>query len=657
MLTHVLTPIRIGNVEIRNRVVRAAHGTLLGAGTVNDDLIAYHVARGKGGAGLSILETLAVHWSSGGPSINIFVPGIEDGYRRLVDAVAPTGMKLFQQLWHAGHNTLPHDGSPCWSASDMASVMYGVPAIPMTKAMIDEVVAAYADTARKMAAWGIEGVEVHAGHGYLPSQFLSPFMNDRTDDYGGSFENRIRFLHEVMVAVRGAVPAGYPVGIRVSPDALPGGLGPDEVRQMTDFLVSRGLVDFVDVSLGIWQTMSRTVGGMHDATGYELDTSLSITRAFDLPSIVTGRFRTLEEADQLIRSGDASMVSFVRAMIADPDLVAKTVAGQPERVRPCIGCNQRCIGGVFDFPYRLGCAINVGAGQEQSLGDDKLVMAAEPRRVLVVGGGPAGMEAARVAALRGHRVTLAEAGSALGGSLLLASRAPTRATMKDYAIWLEEEIYRLGVEVRMSTYIDAADVGVENWDAVIVATGSTPRMDGIVISNPTEPAAGMEQRHVISSHELFVDTGRDLGRSAVVIDDSGHYEALAVAEYLAERGLEVNFVTRFAAVAPKMEAALMVEPALARLSLHRFAAHTRMRAISIGTDSVTISPAFLPATTNLTTTLPADTVIFVSLNRSNRALYDDLQDAVAALHIVGDANSARDLPAAVREGHLVGAQV
>lgn len=656
-LTHVLTPIRIADVEIRNRVARSAHGTLIGAGTVNDDLIAYHVARGRGGAGLSIIETLAVHWSSAGPSINIFTPGVEDGYRRLADAVRPTGMKLFQQLWHAGHNTVPFDGSPPWSSSDMASVMYGVPSVPMTKAMIDEVVEAYADTARKMVDWGIEGVEVHAGHGYLPTQFLSPFMNDRSDDYGGPFENRIRFLHEVMAAVRSNVPKGYPVGVRVSPDALPGGLDVEATQEMTGYLVERELIDFVDVSLGIWQTMIRTVGGMQEPMGYELETSVPIVRAFDLPSIVTGRFRTLEEADQVIRAGDASMVSFVRAMIADPELVNKTVAGHPEQVRPCIGCNQLCIGGVFDFPYRVGCAINPGAGHELTLGDDKLEPAETPRRVLVVGGGPAGMEAARVAALRGHKVTLAEAGASLGGAILLAAKPPTRSTMRDFTVWLEDEIYRLGVEIRMSSYMDADDVQAEEWDAVIVATGSLPRMDGLAISNPTEPTLGMDQPHVISSHELLLEGRKELGKSAVVIDDTGHFEALGVAEFLADQGLEVNFVTRFAAVAPKVEAALMVEPALERLSAVSFTPHTRARAVSIGPDSVIICPNFLPSSTNRTTTLPADTVVFVSLNRSNRELHDALQGKVADLRIIGDASSARHLPTAVREGHLAGASV
>lgn len=654
-LTHVLTPIRIANVEIRNRVARSAHGTHLG---VNEDMVAYHVARGRGGVGLSIIEVLAVHRSTLG-TINIETPNLEGEYRKLVEAVRPTGMKLFQQLWHAGNLASSYDGGPPWSASDLPGPQAGIPAIPMTKAMIDEIIAAYADAARKMAAWGIDGVELHAAHGYLPAQFLSPTFNKRTDEYGGPFENRVRFLHEVMVAIRNAVPKGYPVGIRVAPDdVVPGGLGVDENLAAARYLEERGLLDFVDVSLGNAHTMRRVVAGMHEPTGYELPTSTAITRKVSVPTIVTGRFRTLEEADQVIRAGDATMVSMVRALIADPDLINKTVAGHPEQVRPCIACNQGCHARVWEAPYRMGCAINAGAGFERTLGDDRLVKAAIPRRVLVVGGGPAGMEAARVAALRGHRVTLAEASAVLGGALLAAARAPTRHVMKDFTTWLEQEIYRLGVQVRLSTYVEAEDVIAESWDAVIVATGSTPRMDGVQISNPTEPIVGMEQPHVISSTDLVMGARSSLGRSAVVIDDAGHYEGLAAADYLSAQGVEeVNFVTRHSAVAPKVEWALMVEPALIRLSRGKFAAHTRTRALSIGKNSVTVCPTYLPSTSERKSTLPADTVVYVSLNRSNRELHDALAGKVPELRIVGDANAARYLPTAVTEGHLAGVAV
>ncbi|AMK19966.1 MULTISPECIES: oxidoreductase [Sphingobium] len=654
-LTHILTPQRIADVEIRNRVVRAAHATFLGGGVVNDDLIAYHVARGKGGVGLSIIEILAVHWSSPG-SINAFLPDIETGYRKLIDAVRPTGMKLFQQLWHGGHNSQPLDGSPPWSSSDLPGLIVGVPAIPMTKAMIDEVVESYAAAACRCVEWGIDGVEVHAAHGYLPQQFFSPALNARTDDYGGTFENRIRFLREVLEGIRSSVPSGYPVGIRVASDAMVGGVGVEDNLELARYCADRQLIDYVNVSLGNYQTAAKMIGAMHEPAGYEMPTSSPITRGVSLPSIVTGRFRTLEEGDQVIRDGDASMISYVRALIADPELVNKTAAGHPDHVRPCIGCNQGCSARLFEPPYRMGCTVNPGVGFEREIGDDRLTPALTSKKILVVGGGPSGMEAARVAAIRGHQVTLAEASPKLGGSVLAAARAPGRQGILDYTTWQEQEIFRLGVSVRLSTYMDADDVRQEPWDAVIVATGSSPRMDGVQNSNPGEPIAGIDLPHVLSSTDAMFANPSRLGQNAVVVDDAGHYEGIAVAEYLASHGLNVHFVTRHLSVGPKVENAWVVEPALQRLAKLRFQAHTRMRAITIDSSTVVIGPIYMPST-DLRKAIPADTVVFVSLNHSNRKLYDNLAGQFPAVLIVGDAQSARQLPVAVREGHMAGATV
>lgn len=655
-LTHILTPLKIANVEIRNRVVRTAHATFLGGGTVNDDLIAYHLARGKGGVGLSIVEILGVHWSTPA-SINAFTPGIDEAYRKLVDTIRPTGMKLFQQLWHGGHNTLPLDGSPPWSASDLPGLIAGTPAIPMTKTMIDEVVGAFAEAARKCFEWGIDGVEVHAAHGYLPQQFLAPAMNKREDEYGGPFENRIRFLSEVLEAIRAAVPAGYPVGIRLASDDMDQGFGADDNIAVLRYCDERGLIDYVNLSLGNYQTSAKMIGAMHEPVGYELPTNLPIKQATRLPSIVTGRFRTLEEGDQVLRAGEAEMVSYVRALIADPELVNKTVAGHPEQVRPCIGCNQGCSARLFQPPYRMGCTVNPGVGFERSIGDDRLSSAEVPKRVLVVGGGPAGMEAARVAVLRGHKVTLAEAMPSLGGAINDAARAPTRQGIADLTVWLEQEIYRLGVEVQLSTYIEPDDVAAGAWDAVILATGSRARLDGIQITNGAEAISGMDQPHVLSSVDALHARVESLGRTAVVIDDAGHYEALSVAEYLATKGLSVRFVTPFVSVGPRVENAWVVEPALKRLSQFDFAARTRTRAIAIAPGSVTVGPTYLPKSSNQTEILPADTVVFVSLNHANRDLFDALSGKIAELRIVGDANSPRHLPTAMMEGHMAGASV
>ena len=655
--THVDKPIQIAGALIKNRVVRTAHATNIGgAAGMSDDLIAYHEVRARGGIGLAIVEIMGVHPTS--PSgLNAFAPSIGQGYEKLVKAIRPTGAKVFQQLWHAGHNAHPADGGPPWSASDVPGPTVGVVPIAMDQAMIEEIVAAYANAARACESFGLDGVEVHCAHGYLIQQFLSNNANHRADAYGGSFENRARFMVEVLTAVRAAVSKDFAVGVRVAPDATIGGLGPDDNLRAVLEVERRGLIDFVNVSMGNYQSFPKMIGGMHEPTGYELETSEPVTRGVGVPSMVTGRFRTLKEVDQVIRDGLADLVGMTRATIADPFLVKKTLEGHPEQVRPCIACNQGCVGQLLAPPYRMGCAVNPSTGFELKLGDHTLTTVSQPKRVLVVGGGPAGMEAARVAALRGHRVVLAEARADLGGAINLARRAPTRHGIGDITVWLEQEIYRLGVEVRLSSYLDAEDIIAEAANSVILATGSVPRMDGVQLSNPGEPIVGIDRPHVLSSHDLFGDERRELGETAVVIDDLGHYEAVAAADHLVTRGLSVTFVSRHPAFAPLVESALMTEPALQRLSRGRFTHLARTRALAVEDKEVVLGPTYLSPGANQTIRVAADTVIFVSANRPNRDLLEPLKAAGLAVRVIGDANSPRYLPAAMREGHLAGAAV
>jgi 2,4-dienoyl-CoA reductase-like NADH-dependent reductase (Old Yellow Enzyme family)/NADPH-dependent 2,4-dienoyl-CoA reductase/sulfur reductase-like enzyme len=654
--THVDKPIRIGAIELKNRVVRPAHGTVIGKGTMNDELIAYHAARARGGAALSILEVGSVHPSSAF-CLNVFEPSIEGGMRKLVDTVAPHDMKLFQQLWHAGHHILPSDGSPPWAPSDVVSPEVGVVPQPMTKMMIDTVIEAYVDAALRMERCGLNGVDVHCAHGYLPAQFLSANTNKREDQYGGSFENRSRFIMELLAAIRQAVSKNFVVGVRVAPDLTVGGLGIDENLRVAQMLEDRGLIDYVNISIGNYNSFNKMVGGMHEPVGYEMPTSVPIAKAVKSPTMVIGRYRTLEEMDQVIRAGEADMVGLVRGMIADPDLVAKSLAGKADQVRPCIGCNQACVARAGALWLGMECAVNPGTGHELERGDHLLSRVKEPRRVLVIGGGPAGMEAARVAATRGHAVTLAEADARLGGTLRYAAMAPTRHGIGDILTWLESEVYRLGVEVRLSHYLDEDDVLAFDADAVIVATGSAPRMDGILGSHPGQPIDGMAKKNVISSTELFQGALRDLGQHAVVIDDVGHYEGLAAAEYLITKGLTVTYVTRLREFAPLVQLALMNEPFLTRMKGKPFRYLIRSRAIAVEGSSVVVGPAHLTTNDVDTQDIPADTVVFVSHNRPNRELHDQIATRHPEVRLVGDANSPRFLEAAMREGHIAGAAV
>lgn len=656
--THVDKPIRIGNVELKNRIVRPAHATMHGKGTVNDDLIAYHERRAIGGVALSILEVGSVHPSTAF-SLNVFDPAITDGYRKLVDRIKPHGMKLFQQLWHAGHNAhLPPGGVP-WSASDIPGRFINVAPIPMTKTMIDEIVDAYATCAKRCEDGGLDGIDVQCGHGYLIGQFLNPNTNRRTDDYGGSFENRTRLMLEVMEAVRGSVSKNMAVGVRISPDLTEGGLGPDEYLRIAKLLIERGLIDYVSLSMGNYQTFTSQVRAMDAPMGYQLPTSTPITHNVDVPTIVVGRFQTLDEADQVIRQGDADMVGIVRGLIADPDLVNKSLEGKAEQVRPCIGCNQGCAAGLL-VSFQMECTVNAAVGRERVMGDHFLAPTKASKTVLVVGGGPAGMEAARVAAIRGHKVILAEANSKLGGMVEVAKRAAGRHKIGDITEWLEREIFRLGVDVRLSNYIDASDIEAFGADEIIVATGSLPRMDGIQVSHVQTPIRGMEQRHVISSYDLFMESGAlPSGTSAVVIDDAGHYEGLACAEELLRKGFKTTLITQLPSLAPLLHMGSIIEPGLSRMhQTGEFRHHIRTRAIEINKDTVRVGPeSFWYEGGSGEFEIPADVVVFVSVNRSNRELADALAEQGLDHRLIGDALSPRYLQVAIREGHIAGAAV
>ena len=647
-LSHVLSPIAIGPVRVPNRVVRTGHGTGIGKGTMNPALIAYHVERAKGGVGLTIIEALAVG-SSAYPFLVSGAPGLVEGYRDLAAQCAPHGMKIFQQIGHLGNEVPELDGSPPWSSSDSVGAMVGIPSQPMTLAQMDFLVECYVKAARDCADGGLDGVELHMAHGYLLQQFLSPLYNRREDAYGGSFENRIRLPVRLLEAVRAAIPDTMALGVRLSSEPFEGGLSPDDVRHIAGHFTERGLIDFLNLSSGTDYNPHKIIGAMHEPAGYELEGDRPAAHASKVPVIVTGRFRTLEEAEQVIREGDGDLVGMTRAHIADPALVHKTMEGRADDVRPCIGCNHGCIGGLLTRG-QIGCTVNVAVGMEASLSEELIRPSADPRRVLVVGGGPAGLEAARVAAMRGHKVVLAEASPHLGGAVNVAALAPRRAGIADIVHWLEREVRRCSVDIRLSTYIDAEDIADYAPDAVIVATGSLPRLDGAQHRSPGLVATGMDHGSVVSSHEVLTEgSNRHWGSRAVVFDDTGHYEAVAAAEYLVAKGLAVTFVTPHKSFAPGLEPALSDEAALERLAANgNLRLVTYGELLGVGDGGVEVRQRFGGGAFHI----DADTVVFVSHNAPNRDLLDELGDAPFPVIAVGDVRSPRYLQTAIREGHM-----
>ena len=652
----IFSPITINGLDIKNRIARASHGTSYGRGTITDDLVAYHEARAKSGVGLNILEATVVHRSSANHTVDAVDDSIIPGFAMLARSSQKYGMRTFVQLWHGGHRWAPASGQAPISASDVPCPL-GLVNTPfaMTRDQIDEITEAYADAAVRVQKGGLDGVELHFGHGYLIHQFLCPLTNRREDEYGGDLENRMRFGVGVLEAVRDRVGRDYPVGIRLSDYNVPGGLTPQEAGEVVARLCAAKSVDYVSGSMGSPYSIATMLGAMDQPAGYMLSSAEPIVARADVPTMIAGRYRTLDEGEQALKEGLADMVSFVRPMIADPDLVAKTARGEAERVRPCIACNQGCIGGIRTAQQRMACTVNPAVGYERALSEDLIARAERPRKVVVVGGGPAGMEAARLAALHGHTVVLMEAQPTLGGTINLARRAPKLAAIGDITYWQEQELYHLGVDIRLSTYAEADEVLAEAPEVVIVATGSLPRRDGLQAARPEAPVPGFDKPHVVSSHEVMLLPAERFGRSAVVFDDVGHYEAIAAAEQLITHGLKVTFVARHSSFAPQIEVIVRTSPALRRLRQGDFTLVVGGRLVEIGEGVCTLG--YLDG--EQTWEAPADTVVFVSYNEAQSDLYRALgggtrQPKPYALHLIGDANAPRDLLMAIREGHMAG---
>lgn len=648
MFERVFSPIKIGGVDIPNRIVRTAHATAFSRGYINDELIAYHLARAKGGAGLSIVEGASVHSSSA------FALSIRDDdaiphMRRMVDAIAPTGMKLFQQLWHGGYTDPSASGGLPWAVGALPGRYSVSPPIPMTTEQVGELVDAYAKAAVRVEESGMQGAEILAGNGYLFSQFFSPVLNQRTDEYGGSFDNRIRLLLDTLRAIRAVTSPGFALGIRIGDSSDQRILSAEEANAIALRAQAEGLIDFVNVTHGDYYFHVDRYAGMDQPVGYQLPFAERIARDIVVPRIIVGRYATLDDAEQALKAGQADLVNIVRGMIADPLLVVKSRDGRGTDVRPCIGCNQGCIGGVFSG--RMGCAVNPVVGHEATLAEDKIVRTATPRKVLIVGGGVAGMEAARIALLGGHHVTLVEATSDLGGQLNYARQLPKLHAIGDIAVWLENEIYRLGADVKLSTYMDADDILAENPDVVIVATGSQPGElhEFIQAADPAAEVSIAADARVLTPTDLIVDDERDFGRTALVFDDVGHYEAIGCCEKLINRGLAVTYVTRHLMFAPAMEATGRTQAALQRFyKAGKFRIVTQAQLVSIERGRAEIKPIFGTEAE----AVEADTVVIVSYRKSQNEIWQALQGHVAQLHLVGDALSARDLQPAIREGHL-----
>ena len=364
---HVQQPIAINRCELRNRIVRPAHVTGFASGGFGQQFIDYHLARARGGVALTILEIGAVHPSS--PALlRCYDDSVMDAWALLAERAHAEGMRVFQQLFHGGSNVGPADGgagiqvdgndSPSWAPSAIRDPVYGNMPVAMSVAQIDELVDSFAAMAQRCARAGLDGVEVHAGHGYLIGQFLSPLSNLRGDDYGGSPQRRMLFLRRVLREVRSRIGPDLALSVRLSgSEGVAGGIEPAEAAATRAAIEREGLADMVNVSYGSYASLHQVIPTMQEPHGYQLPSSRVVTAGALIPTMVAGRITSLAHAEQIIADGVSDLVGMVRATIADPQIVRHSLAGQARDVRPCLGCNDGCIGGirVAAAPTSGGC--------------------------------------------------------------------------------------------------------------------------------------------------------------------------------------------------------------------------------------------------------------------------------------------------------------
>src|SRR5437764_2035228 len=416
---HLFSPLAIGSVTLKNRIVSTGHDTSMAHdGHITGRLIAYHRARAKGGAGLIIAQAAGIHDSARYTSHVLMASDDDciDGYRRLAQTVHTFSCKLFGQLFHPGREIMEgEDGSVpvAYAPSAVPNERFHVMPRPLSKQMIAELVRGYGEAALRLRRAGLDGCEVVASHGYLPAQFLNPHVNRRMDEYGGTLANRMRFLAEALESIRRTAGDDFVTGLRISGDEQS-----HDSMAMADILeVCQALVgfDYFNVVAGTSATLAgaiHIVPPMAIAHGYTAPFGAALKVVVTQPVIVTGRINQPQIAEAIIAAGEADACGMTRAMICDPEMPVKAEEGRVDDIRACIACNQACIG-HFHKGYAISCIQHPETGRELTYGE--LEPAANPKRVLVAGGGPAGMKAAAVLAARGHRVTLFEADSRLGG--------------------------------------------------------------------------------------------------------------------------------------------------------------------------------------------------------------------------------------------------
>ena len=640
MTSLLFSPLPLGRKVAKNRIMRLPTISNLGEKSAVSDAMVAHVARvSRGGAGILVTEGMAVHASSvrGERLVAAFRPEAVPGLRRLGDAVHAEGALCIAQLLHGGRQHHSSRGLPLlWGPSPVACDYSGGVPHEINRDEIDDLVRGFVVAASNVMQAGLDGVEVHGAQGYLLQQFMSPLSNRREDEFGGSFENRMRFPMRVLAAVREAVGPSGIVGYRLGVDEFtPGGLTIEEACRAAAMLSGTGQVDYFSLSQGNFTSIEKHLPDRHQPLGAFTDLHAKVKRHVGaIPTVTCGRFTDVALAEQTLAEGRADIIGMSRALTADPDWPRKSAGELDAPITPCIACNQCWVSSMTGEKIR--CVVNPSVGNELTVTPPA---GTTRKHVLVVGGGPAGLEAARTAAARGARVTLIEAGERLGGRLLAASGWPFQRELVDFAHHLAREAERAGVELRLNSPATIESLGAAQADAIILAAGAQPVAPAI----PSDGSIDIRVDDAIALPAAGA-TGR-----VIVVDEDGHNWSAAAAELLALNGCEVTIVTPFFEAFRELSSVSRGH-VIAVLDGHgvRIVPNTRLARVRNG--HAVLSNKFSGREENAA----ANAIYWIGSLRARSELTSAIKLPRTGVHVIGDALAPRRLGDAMTEGRRAG---
>lgn len=648
MFDLLFSPLTIGKIRVPNRISFSAHLTNFAENCLPSERhVHYLAARARGGTGLIITEEQSVHPTDRAYEklIEAFNPEVIPGYKNITRAIHEYETKIFAQLNHNGQQcggTLSR--LPVWAPSPVPDVLFREVPKEMEIEDIKEIIEYFCRSAVHVREGGFDGIELQFGHSSLARQFMSPLTNLRNDEYGGSFENRLRFPLELLAAVRRTIGDDFTLGVRLCADEMiPGGLTLEDAKQIAQQLEGQGCIDFMDLSLSTFYNLYLVGGTMHMPLGYAVPLSAGIKEVVRLPVFATGRINDPTLAERILANGQADMIGMVRAQICDPDIARKTKEGRLDEIRYCIADNQNCYGRV-GLNKSIGCLQNPAVGFEHEEGEAHLIPTKRKKRVMVIGGGPAGMWAAKIATLRGHDVALYEKEDALGGQVAIAMKGAGR---DEFGVIIRNErnqLQRLNVPVLLSHPVDVNFVLNQDPDAVIVATGSKPKEC---------PVTGCTLPYVLSVWNVLKGEGK-IGQNVIFIDYDGHHQATSCAEYLADLGKVVHMVTPSLFVGAElgptqdlylsrqrlMQKGVTFTPDFAVMEIKG----TEVHGFNVYSNEWRVFDGY-------------DTVVAAMGNEADDGLYKALKGRAKELYRIGDCVAPRKADMAIYEGYMAGKRV